>query len=256
MKSNFHTHTRRCCHAYGTESDYAKEAFEKGLDVLGFSDHAPFEDVDYGYRMQFSELPEYIESVQHEREKFAGKMRILTGLEIEYLPKYCGYYEYLLNVINLDYLALGEHFFDVNGRLLNIFNSESTGDYIPYAKAIAEALKTKYFSFLVHPDIMFINCFAWDKNCDKACEIIVDAAVSTNTPIEYNANGIRRGQQVYPDGKRDPYPHPKFWTMAKEAELKVLVGSDAHSPEQVYDEFMELGIKRANEFGLNIINEF
>ena len=53
MKSNFHTHTKRCCHAFGVEADYAKEAYDKGLSVLGFSDHAPFKDIDYGYRMQF-----------------------------------------------------------------------------------------------------------------------------------------------------------------------------------------------------------
>lgn len=255
LKSNFHTHTKRCCHAYGLEADYAKEAFEKGLDILGFSDHAPFKDIDYGYRMQFSELAEYISAVRIERERYAGKMRVLAGLEIEYLPKYCEYYEWLLNDMKLDYLALGEHFFDVNGKFSSIFNSESTDDYIPYARAISQALKTKYFSFLAHPDIMFMNCFAWDRNCDKACDIIIDAAVNTNTPIEYNANGIRRGQQDYPDGRRDPYPHPKFWTMAKEAKLKVLVGSDAHSPEQVYDEFMELAVKRTEDFGLDIISE-
>ena len=256
LKSNFHTHTKRCCHAFGVEVDYAKEADDKGLSVLGFSDHAPFKDVDYGYRMQFSELPKYISAVQTERERYAGKMRILTGLEIEYLPKYCEYYEWLLNDMKLDYLALGEHFFNTNGRFCSIFGSETTNEYIRYAKAISEALKTGYFSVLVHPDIMFMNCFAWDKNCDKACEIIVDAAMLTNTPVEYNANGIRRGQQDYPDGRRDPYPHPKFWAMAKDAGLKTLIGSDAHSPEQVYDESMELAVKRAKDFGLDIISEF
>ena len=44
LKSNFHTHTKRCCHAFGVEADYAKEAYDKGLSVLGFSDHAPFKD--------------------------------------------------------------------------------------------------------------------------------------------------------------------------------------------------------------------
>lgn len=256
LKSNFHTHTKRCCHAFGVEADYAKEAYDKGLSVLGFSDHAPFKDTDYGYRMQFSELPEYISAVQIEKERYAEKMRILTGLEIEYLPKYREYYEWLLNDVKLDYLALGEHFFDVNGKTFNIFNSQSTDDFIPYAKAISEALKTGYFSFLVHPDIMFINCFAWDKNCDKACDIIVDAAAVTNTPVEYNANGIRRGQQDYPDGRRDPYPHPKFWAVAKEAGLKTLIGSDAHIPNQIYDESMELATKQAKAFGLDIISEF
>lgn len=44
--------------------------------------------------------------------------------------------------------------------------------------------------------------------------------------------------------------------MAKDAGLKVLVGSDAHSPEQVYDKSMELAVKRAKDFGLDIISEF
>ena len=114
LKSNFHTHTKRCCHAFGVEADYAKVAYDKGLSVLGFSDHAPFKDIDYGYRMQFSELQEYISAVQTERERYSEKMRIMTGLEIEYLPKYCEYYEWLLNEMKLDYLALGEHFFDIN----------------------------------------------------------------------------------------------------------------------------------------------
>lgn len=255
MKSNFHTHTNRCRHAGGTEADYAAEAFEKGLDILGFSDHAPFRDVDYGYRMQFDELSDYVAAVHAEHEKYAGKMRILTGLEIEYLPKYSHYYEYLLNDLKLNYLALGEHFFDVNGEVVNIFSSENTDTFVLYAKAIAEALKTKYFTFLAHPDIMFLNCFAWDKNCDRACDIIVDAAVQTDIPVEFNANGIRRGKQEYPDGIRDPYPHPKFWSMAKEAGLKVLVGSDCHNPSQVYDESMQTAVNRAKNFKLNIIEE-
>lgn len=255
LKSNFHTHTKRCCHADGTEAEYAAEAFEKKLDILGFSDHAPFRDTDYGYRMQYEELPEYVEAVQAECERYAGKMRILSGLEIEYLPRYIDYYEYLLNDLKLDYLALGEHFFDVNGRVFNVFFSESTEDFILYAKAISEALKTKYFSFLAHPDIMFLNYLAWDKNCDRACEIIVDAAAQTDIPVEYNANGIRRGKQEFPDGLRDPYPHPKFWSMAKDAGLKVLVGSDCHCPSQIYDRSMQSAIRMANSLGLNVIYE-
>lgn len=256
MKTNFHTHTNRCLHAFGTEADYAEEAYNKGLDILGFSDHAPFEDYDYGYRMSFSELRDYASAVENEKKRYEGKMRILTGLEIEYLPKYCGYYEWLLNELKLDYLALGEHFYEANGRRHSAFSADDTSDFIRYAKAVSEALKTGYFAFLVHPDVIFINYLAWDKNCDKACEIIVDAALNTGIPVEYNANGLRRGIQDFPDGRRYQYPHPKFWAAAKEAGLKVLVGSDAHSPELIYDEYMQLGVKQAKELGLNVIDRF
>ena len=42
MKVNIHTHTYRCGHASGTPEEYIKRAIENGIEVLGFSEHAPF----------------------------------------------------------------------------------------------------------------------------------------------------------------------------------------------------------------------
>ena len=39
---NFHTHTRRCMHASGSDEDYVLAAIEAGYEVLGFSDHTPW----------------------------------------------------------------------------------------------------------------------------------------------------------------------------------------------------------------------
>ena len=41
---NLHTHTHRCKHARGIPADYAKAAEEKGIRVLGMTDHTPFPD--------------------------------------------------------------------------------------------------------------------------------------------------------------------------------------------------------------------
>ena len=88
MKTNFHTHTQRCRHAQGCAEDYLRAALDSGLSVLGFSDHAPFPDFDYGYRMSFSELEDYIAEVAQLKQDYAGKISLYTGLEIEYLPQY------------------------------------------------------------------------------------------------------------------------------------------------------------------------
>ena len=56
MKANYHTHTERCRHAQGTEEDYIREALKAGVSILGFSDHAPFPDHDFGFRMPYDEL--------------------------------------------------------------------------------------------------------------------------------------------------------------------------------------------------------
>ena len=59
-KVNYHTHTRLCRHAGGAAEDYAAAAWQNSLDVLGFSDHAPFPDGRFGLRMQYDELEPYI----------------------------------------------------------------------------------------------------------------------------------------------------------------------------------------------------
>ena len=52
QKTNYHTHTPLCKHASGLNAaEYAKAAYDAGLTVLVFSDHAPFKDHDFGYRM-------------------------------------------------------------------------------------------------------------------------------------------------------------------------------------------------------------
>ena len=82
MLTNFHTHTKRCLHAYGTEEDYIKAALSEGLSVLGFSDHAPFPDYDFGMRMPYSELDEYISELDRLKEEYEDKMRICEGVEV------------------------------------------------------------------------------------------------------------------------------------------------------------------------------
>lgn len=41
MKFDYHTHHNRCGHATGTVRDYVIAAIEKGLQVIGISDHTP-----------------------------------------------------------------------------------------------------------------------------------------------------------------------------------------------------------------------
>ena len=111
MLTNFHTHTKRCLHAYGTEEDYIKAAVSEGLVMLGFSDHAPFPDYDFGMRMPYSELDDYISTLDILKEKYKNKIKLFRGLEIEYHAKYLDYYHSLLDEKGFDYLALGQHIY-------------------------------------------------------------------------------------------------------------------------------------------------
>ena len=133
MKANYHTHTERCRHAQGTEEDYIREALKAGVSILGFSDHAPFPDHDFGFRMPYDELETHLSALDRLAKLHASDIVIRKGLEIEYLPRYRDYYERLLTRDGLDYLLLGEHFYPDHGEAPFITSAQSTLDNIRYA---------------------------------------------------------------------------------------------------------------------------
>lgn len=253
VKVNYHTHTFRCKHAVGTEQDYVLEAIKNGFHKLGFSDHAPYPDDRFGYRMDYCELKDYVHTLKDLQNEYKDKLEISIGLEIEYDPSNHKYYDYLLNELNIEYFALGQHIFFHHNEMSNAFLISNTKEYIDYANSIATALSTGYFKFVAHPDLIFINELAWDDNCDEACNIIIEAAKKYDAILELNANGIRRGVTSFCDGERYPYPHKKFWEKVALNNIKVIINSDCHNPIQLWDENMDLAYSLAKEWNLNII---
>ncbi|MCR5279376.1 MAG: histidinol-phosphatase [Lachnospiraceae bacterium] len=246
MRTNYHTHTPLCRHAVGQNAaEYAASAFKEGFDILGFSDHAPFPDRDYGYRMLYEELPQYIKEIEALKKEYAPKgMAIYTGLEIEYFPRYLkfksipygNYYEYLLNDLKLDYLLCGEHFFTTkDGEIMNLYNIDCQEQVIDYALSCSEAMSTGYFKILGHPDLFGVNDYPWNDIYDRATDIILNAAVKYGTIVEFNANGYRRGIHEFSDCDRYMYPLEPFWNKAKDADIKVIIGSDSHNPAEIWD---------------------
>ncbi len=257
IRTNFHTHTFRCKHASGTEEDYICEAICRDIPILGFSDHGPFPHKDYGFRMAYTDLPIYINTLERLSYKYQGQIRLLKGVEIEYLDTEKDYYYDLLTKHGLDYLALGQHFFEgINGEENIYKDGKDSSIFVRYAKSIERALRTKWFSFVAHPDLMFMRDYAWDDNAEKAVDIIINAAQKYDAVLEFNANGFRRSKKLYTDGVRYPYPHPKFWEKVAQTKIRVLVGSDCHTPEQLYDTYMERAVFYADTQKLNRITAF
>ncbi|MGL5649267.1 MAG: histidinol-phosphatase [Clostridium sp.] len=254
LKTNFHTHTTRCLHATGSDEEYILEAIKSGYKILGFSDHAPYPDNRFLYRMQFEELDEYYNSIFKLKEKYKNKIEIRIGLEIEYNSEFNSYYEELLK--KFDYLVLGQHVTPFEGEFINNFELDNTDDYVKYALSVKEALETGYFAFLAHPDLIFLNKFSLDANGILAREIILDAAVQNNTILEFNANGIRRGLFKYLDGERYPYPDYRFWELVSKRNIKVLISADAHDPSNLSDEALDKAFELSKEWKLNIVSDF
>ncbi len=92
MKFDYHTHHERCGHAAGSIREYITAAIDKGMDVIGISDHTPAfaleEDRPWpGGAMAKNEFPAYIAEVLALKKEFAGRIGVRLGIEAAFLER-------------------------------------------------------------------------------------------------------------------------------------------------------------------------
>ena len=254
MKYNYHTHTERCFHAHGDDEEFVKAAIEAGFQEIGFSDHSPwnFENYTSSMRMHENDLEEYCQSVKALREKYKDKISVKLGLECEYFPRYMPWLKEKIKEHGIDYIILGHHFStcETVGKYNGALSTKE--DLYIYQKDILEAMDTGLFSYVAHPDIFMRGYSEFDEVCFEISNNIIDKAIETNTPLEYNLLGLSHSQL---DGKQG-YPYPDFWRLAGEKKPPVTIGIDAHTPFAYLDsELYDSGIKVLESLGLTVESE-
>ena len=248
MKVNYHTHTPRCRHAEGSEREYAEAALRAGLETLGFSDHAPYDYYDCpGWRsrvrMAPDELPSYADTVRSLAAEYRGRLEILLGVEAEYYPKYFSRLLELLRRGGVRYMILGQHF--VGNEIGEAYCGRATDDPAAldrYVSQTIEGLQTGLFSYCAHPDLLGFTGDAaeYRRQMRRLCR----AAKECDTPLEINLLGIREGRL---------YPDERFWRIAAEEGNAVLLGCDAHRPQDLEDrESEERALELAEKCGLKL----
>ncbi len=228
MIANYHTHTPRCHHAWGDEREYVEQAIEKGLKILGFSDHVavPFHHYESGIRMRPDEVENYVTTVLDLRDEYRRDIEIHVGFEVEYFPAVFDEQLELLSQYPIEYYLLGQHF--TNNEYDGIYCGDITQSkevLLQYCRQSLEGLKTGCFTYFAHPDL--IN-FKGDQTTYEQCmRNLCKEVKALSIPLEINLLGIM--------GNRH-YPNPLFWQIAGEVGNDVILGSDAHLPKQVVDE--------------------
>lgn len=255
MKANYHTHSEYCGHAGGQLEDYIKEACALDMSVLGFSEHGPFPGDPFGMRMAFNTLPDYVNELVSLRSRYENRIKIHIGLEIEYLDAYVSYYPILFKDYGIEYLIMGQHFFiGPDKKCHNLYDNTFPSSFlIDHCQNMLTGMKSGFFKYIAHPDLMFIRDYGMDENCKKAIEILIAGAEKEHFTLELNANGFRREKQQYSDSLRYPYPVDIFWNEVAKTRIPVIIGSDSHSPSNICDSYTEYALNYADKLGLNLI---
>ncbi len=248
MKFNYHTHTSRCRHAVGTDREYVEKAIESGVKTLGISDHAPyvFSNTDHysAFRMFPEELHAYAESVRALAKEYAKDIRILCGFELEYYPDFHAEEMAFLNQVKPDYLIMGQHFI---GNELNHVFARHTEDIalVTYVTQVLAGLATGDFLYLAHPDLAGYQYS--DEVKKREYKRLCEGAKRMGIPLEWNLLGLRENRH---------YPGKEFFSIAAEVGNDIIIGVDAHNPDNFLEKRLEeKSLAMAKELGLNVIDK-
>ena len=231
---NYHTHTYRSGHSeYVSDEEILKAAKQTGISMLGFSEHVPNPNLilpDEDHRMLLSEVDGYIASINKMKQENPD-MTILVGFEAEFDPMKESFLGEMREKV--DYMILGQHFVK-NG--MQMVSQKGNPNYpLEYAQMVCTGIESGLFDIVAHPDcfmefrdtISDENKASFEANCIKASHMICQKAAEMGIPIEINL-GNALNNQFLNDGNLG-IPHPLFWQIAKDYDVKVLKGIDAHS---------------------------
>jgi len=234
---DLHNHTTRCNHAEGTIDEYIERAIELGIDIYGFSEHAPM-DFDEKYRLPFCDIQAYVDDVLAAKEKYKGQIKILLGYEVDWLP---GHMEKEILNAEVDYLIGSVHFLDKwsfdNPEFLAGWESRDIDEiwqaYFEAAEAMAVSGK---FDIVGHLDLIKVFKYLPRQDVRILAKDALKAIKKSNMVLELNAAGLRK-----PIG--EIYPSKALLEEAFSLDIPITFASDAHSIEQVgfgYEEAVTL----------------
>jgi len=237
MRIDLHNHTMYCNHAEGTIDEYIQKAMKLGIDIYGFSEHAPM-DFDLQYRLAFEEMSAYASDVLTAKERYKDQIKILLGYEVDYLP---GYMDERVLKAEVDYLIGSVHFIDKWG----FDNPEFIGEYKnrdideiwqAYFDATEAMAKTGYFDIVGHLDLIKIFKYIPTKELRLMAGKALKAIKKSNMVLEINTAGLRKPI-------KEIYPSKLLLEEAYSLNIPITFGSDAHAVDQVgfaYDEAVVL----------------
>lgn len=246
MMPDYHIHTPLCHHAEGCPADFKAAAQRQGIPEMAFTDHCPNPDgYDSECRMTLDEFPVYQTMVRSQQTP--EPPTVLFGLEIDY---YEGCEQFLrpwlagqtLDLVIGSIHYLGTWGFD-NPEARQIWDQvDVIGTWRKYFDLLGRFAQSRLADVIGHLDLPKKFGYRPPDNIVKDMALpLFDRIAQSGMAIEINSSGLRRPVQ-------EIYPSPLLLALARERDIPICFGSDAHKPEEVGDRFTE-SLKLAREAG-------
>lgn len=265
---NYHSHTQ-FCDGHATMETMARAARDAGMEVWGFSPHSPL-PIASPCNMVREDVTTYLAESDRLRQLYSPVMRILTGMEIDWLNERWGPHSGYFSSLPLDYRIGSVHFVttqsgehvDCDGsatRFAKNLNDRFRGDlwYVidSYFSAVKEMIDRGGLDILGHLDKISGNACAIKQDIDREDRFMrhvdetIDMAMQKGLSIEINIKAARTdpdiepvsveeaaagGGRFFPDirwwGKLKPYLSASRTTPSGLVLPGIVISSDAHWP--------------------------
>lgn len=218
-----------------TPEEMVREAIRKGLETVGISDHSTGDPCG----MTHEDRAAYKAEIARLKEKYAGQIRVLCGLERDFLTDDFTEYDYTIGSVHWlpmpdghrvsidwtaeklregaekyfggDMYALAEAYYAAEARVVEVTKCDIIGHFDLVTKFIEQ---DPAFD-LHHPGYV------------KAWQAAADRLLETGKPFEVNTGAMSRGYRT------SPYPSEEIRQYLLARGGRLLLSSDAHAKENI-----------------------
>ena len=253
--ANYHTHTTWCDGKDAPEA-VVLSAIDKGFDTIGFSSHAMLPSPLLDWVVTQEKAPRYAAEIRSLAAKYAGKIRVLCGVEADYAKGSADPDRSTYAAIKPDYIIGSIHFvLAPDGEFVCVDKSPQSlaegirdhfgGSVEAYVRAYfaqqREMVEKFDFDIVGHLDLVrkfnaknpyFDESAAWYRE-----ELVrtADAVAASGKLVEVNTGAISRGWLD------DAYPSPEFRALLRERGAKFVLNADAHAADTIDCAFDRFG---------------
>lgn len=235
LPPDYHIHTPLCKHAVGTPAEYRAAAQARGIGEICFTDHVPTPDsYDARHRMALSDFPTYREMIAALQDEQSP--RVHFGIEADYYEGCEAFLRNWLPAQDFDLVLGSVHYLDEWGfdspDQINRWSSVDVPSvWRHYFECVTRLANTRLFDVVGHFDLPKKFGHRISETTLKAAAVpALDAVAAAGMGIEINTSGYRRPA-------KEQYPAVLLLSLARERNIPICFGSDAHRPEEVGHEF-------------------
>lgn len=252
ITTNYHTHCH-FCDGKGDPEEYVTAAIAQGMTALGFSCHAPV-PFPTTYTMPVERFAGYVSRIKALRERYRERIQIYLGLEVDFVPGIQTFQTAFYGSPDLEYAIGSVHYVDhdAEGNPWPIDAEDSTfqhgittvygGDVRPaverYYALIRHMVRERSHQVVGHLDVIKKNNYHHKYFTEEepwyqaAIEATLAVIAEHSWIVEVNTAGLTKPAAAM-------YPSIAILKQCKARNIKIMINSDAHTPQDLQKHFTE-----------------